>query len=185
MSKVSVFRFNIGLDISNDVVNSIIKNYLEENEFNYDYNEQCYIVGKVSEKEANEGMALEIVDALYDVSIGINHIYVNPNIHPCLVYEIYENQLIIKAYILNNFSGSKSYIHLSFNTNVAGREYYNSLKENLFNNLEQNNVNLVSTQIEKIKDCSSIKLLKKIIIIIVPLIIFFALMALISYLSTN
>ena len=68
---------------------------------------------------------------------------------------------------------------------MAGREYYNNLKSNLFNQLQQNNIQLISTETEKIKDKSSSKLLKKIIIIILPIIVLFGLIALFSYLSNN
>lgn len=185
MSKLSVFKFNIGLGTSYSDINSIINNYLNDSSFIYDYNAQCYVVGEISEKKANEHMALEIVDALYDNAKGISHIYVNQNLHPCLNYRIDGNQLIIKAYILNDFANYKICIHSNVNTNAAGKEYYNDLKENLFDKLQQNNVNLISVETEKLKDGSSTKLLKKIIIIFLPIIVFFGLMALVSYLRTH
>ncbi len=182
MSKLSVFKFDISLGTSYNDINLIINNYLNDSGFIYNYNAQCYVVGEISEKKANDHMALEMADALYDNAIGISHIYVNQNLHPCLSYSIDKNQLIIRAYILNDFANIKNYIHSNVNTNAAGKEYYNDLKENLFDKLQQNNVNLVSVETEKVKDGSSTKLLKKIIIIILPIIVFFGLMALISYL---
>lgn len=185
MSEVSVFKFNISRVSDYTIINSIITNYLNENGFYYNYNEQCFMIGEVSEQRANEHMALEIVGAMYDMSRGISHIYVNPNIHPCLTYQIEGSQLIIKAYTLNDFANIKSYIHSNINTNAAGKEYYNNLKLNLFNKLYQNNIQLISTEKEKVKDKSSSKLFKKIVIIVLPIIILFGLIALFSYLSTN
>lgn len=185
MSKISVFKFNIEKVSDYNIINSIVEKYLNENGFSYNYNEQCYMIGEASEKEANEHMAYEIASAMYDMTRGFNHIYTNPNIHPCLTFKIEGNQLIIKAYTLNAFANIKAYIHSNVNTNMAGREYYNNLKANLFNELEQNNIKLISTKTEKVNDNSSSKLLKKAIIIILPIIVLFGLIALISYLSTN
>lgn len=185
MSKISVFKFNISQESDYTIINSIIANYLNENEFCYNYNEQCYMVGEASEQKANEHMASEIVGAMYDMSRGISHIYVNPNIHPCLTYKIEGTQLIIKAYTLDAFANVKAYIHSNINTNVVGKEYYNNLKSSLFTKLQQNNIQLISTETEKIKDKSSSKLLKKLIIIFLPIIVLFGLIALFSYLSNN
>lgn len=185
MSKVSVFKFNISQIPNYNIINSIIANYLNENGFSYNYNEQCYMIGEASEKKANEHMVSEIVGAMYDMSRGINHIYNNPNVHPCLEYKIDGNQLIVKAYTLEAFANIKAYIHSSINTNMAGKEYYNNLKSSLFNKLQQNNIELVSTETEKVKDKSSSKLLKKLIIILLPVIVLFTFITLFAYLSAN
>lgn len=183
MSKVSVFKFNISQIIDYTSINSIIENYLNENGFSYNPNEQCYMIGEASEKEANENMAVEVIGTM---AIGLDNLYyAHANIHPCLTYKIEGSQLIIKAYTLNAFANVKSYIHSNINTNNAGKEYYNNLKSNLFNKLQQNNIQLISTEIEKVKDGSSSKLLKKTAIFILPTIILFGLIALFSYLSTN
>lgn len=182
MSKISVFKFNISQISDHNIINSIIGNYLNNNGFSYNNDEKCYMVGTASEQEANLNVAKEII---VDMSIGINHIHNYGKFHPCFEYKIENNQLIIKAYTLNAFAKIKSYIHSSVNTNMAGREYYNNLKLNLFSQLQQNNIQLIGTETEKIKDKSSSKLLKKLIIIILPIIVLFGLIALFSYLSNN
>lgn len=181
MSKISVFKFNISQIYDYNIINSIIGKYLNNNGFSYNNAEKCYMVGTSSEQEANLNVAKEIV---VDMAMGpFVHNY--GKFHPCFECKIENNQLIIKAYTFNAFAGIKSYIHSSVNTNMAGREYYNNLKLNLFNQLQQNNIQLISTETEKIKDKSSSKLLKKLIIIILPIIVLFGLIALFSYLSNN
>ena len=182
MSKVSVFKFNISQITDYTIINSIVTNYLTENGFSYNSNEQCYMIGEASEEKANEHMAVEIIGTMAGVT---RYGHVNPNIHPCLTYKIEESQLIIRAYTLNAFANVKSYIHSNINTNMAGKEYYNNLKSNLFNKLHQNNIQLISVETEKVKDESSSKLLKKLIRIILSIIILFVLIALFSYLSTH
>ncbi len=183
MSKVSVFKFNINQIVDYSRINSIIENYLNENGFSYNPNEQCYMIGEASEQQANENMAVEVIGTM---AIGLHNLYyAHANIHPCLTYKIEGNQLIIKAYTLNAFANVKAYIHSNINTNNAGKEYYNHLKANLFNELQQNNIQLIRTEIEKVEDGSSSNLLKKIVIIILPIIILFGLLALFSYLSAN
>lgn len=182
MSKISVFKFNINQISDHNIINSIIGNYLNNNGFSYNNDEKCYMVGTASEQEANLNVAKEIV---VDMAMGNPFIHNYGKFHPCFECKIENNQLIIKAYTLNAFAGIKSYIHSSVNTNMAGREYYNNLKTNLFNQLQQNNIQLISTETEKIKDKSSSKLLKKLIIIILPIIVLFGLIALFSYLSNN
>lgn len=182
MSKVSVFKFNINQISDHNIINSIIGNYLNNNGFKYNNDKKCYMVGTASEQEANLNVAKEIV---VDMAMGNPFIYNYAKFHPCFEYKIENNQLIVKAYTLNAFAGTKLYIHSSINTNMAGREYYNNLKVNLFNQLQQHNIQLISTETEKIKDSSSSKLLKKIVIIILPIIVLFGLVALFSYLSNN
>lgn len=182
MSKVSVFKFNISQISDHNIINSIIGNYLNNNGFKYNNDEKCYMVGTTSEQESNLNVAKEIV---VDMAMGNPFMHNYAKVNPCFECKIENNQLIIKAYTLNAFAGIKSYIHSSVNTNIAGREYYNNLKVNLFNQLQQHNIQLISTETEKIKDNSSSKLLKKISIIILPVIILFGVIALFSYLSNN
>ena len=100
MSKKSVFKFTINdTSKSKEIIDSIIMDYLKQNDFNYNDNEQCYIIGQPSELEANMNMAKSIT-----YSMAYNEQMIFSNLHRCFEYEIIGNQLIIKAYILNPFS---------------------------------------------------------------------------------
>lgn len=181
MSKKSIFKFIIK-DVANTkkIIDSIIVNYLEENNFSYNNNEKCYIIGNLSEKDANINMAASIVS-----NIQPYFIVTYPNLHQCFEYQIIENKLIIKAYILNAFSNSKAYIHSKVNSNMAGKEYYNNLQARLFNELKKNNILLSSIEIEKVKDGSTSKLLKKMLLIELPVIILFIIIAIYTYYSSH
>lgn len=181
MSKKSIFKFIIRDDEkTKEMIDSIIVNYLEQNNFRYNNNEKCYIIGNPSEKDANIDMAATIVS-----NIQPYFIVTYPHLHQCFEYEIIGNQLIIKACILNDFSNIKAYIHSKVNSNMAGGEYYNNLQTELFNELKQNNIILSSIEIEKIKDGSTLKILRKMLLIIVPFIILFSIITIYAYYSSH
>lgn len=181
MSKKSIFKFIIkDVEKTKEIIDSIIVNYLKQNNFSYNNNEKCYIIGNPSEKDANINMAASIVS-----NIQPYFVVTYPNLHQCFEYEIIGNQLIIKACILNVFSNSKSYIHSKANSNMVGREYYNNLQTKLFNELKQNNIILSSIEIEKVKDGSTSKLLRKMLLIVVPFIILFTIIVIYAYYSSH
>lgn len=181
MSKKSIFKFIItDVQKTKDIIDPIIVNYLEQNNFSFNNSEKCYIIGNPSEKDANINMVASIVS-----NIQPYYMITYPNLHPCFEYEIIGNQLIIKACILNAFSNVKGYIHSKVNSNMAGRQYYNSLQTKLFNELQQNNIILSSIETEKVKDGSTSKALRKIFIMMVPLIILFTIITIYAYYSSH
>lgn len=191
MSKVSVFKFKINNIVEKtELIDTIISEYLNKNGFNYNSNEKCYMIGNPSEADANKNMALNIASTLERHALDLNPTSVShlsrvyTNIHQCLEYEILGNQLIIKAYTFNAFSSIKAYIHSSINTNMAGKEYYHNLQTELFNELEKNNITLVSVESEKVVDTSNKKLIKKTILFVLPVIIIFTIITIIAYLSS-
>lgn len=180
MSKVSVFKFDISNVTDQNVISSIIVDYLRKNGFNFNESEQFYIIDS-PEKQVEENIGAETVGTM---GKEVNTLF-DSRSNPCFSYQIVGNQLIIKAYTVNPLSGIKAYIHSNVNTNMAGKEYYNNLKTNLFTELQKYNVTLVSTEKEKVNDGSSSKLLKTVLYATIPIIIIFGIIALISYLSTN
>lgn len=185
MSTKSIFKFIIrDVEKTKEIIDSIIVNYLEQNNFSYNNNEKCYIIGNPSEKDANINMAASIVSSI--PSIVSNHgLVIYSNLHQCFEYEIIGNQLIIRACVLNAFSNIKAYIHSKVNSNMAGREYYNNLQTKLFNELKQNNIILSSIETEKVKDGSTSKLLRKMFLIVVPIIILFTIITICAYYSSH
>lgn len=181
MSKKSVFKFNISnTQETKKTIDNIIGNYLEQNEFNYNNNEKCYIIGTPSEKDANLNMADNILTSMQ------SHATVRyTNQHQCLEYEIVGTQLIIKAYILNAFSNYKLYIHSNINSNMECKEYYNNLQTELFDELQQEGIILTSIETEKVVDGSISKLLKKTLLFVLPIIILFTIITIIAYYSSH
>ena len=192
MSKKSVFKFNINnMKDSKEIIDTIISSYLRENGFNYNSNENCYIIGNPSEEDANKNMAINVASTLERSVKGLNptsaaHLStLYTNIHPCLEYEIVGNKLVIKAYTLNAFSNMKAYIHSNVNTNMAGKEYYNNLQEELFSKLKEKNIILENIEIEKVTDGSGSKLFKKTLLFTLPVILLFAVITIIAYCSSH
>ena len=192
MSKKSVFKFNISnMQEKKEIIDTIISNYLSENGFNYNSNENCYIIGTVSEAEADKNMAINVATTLRRQSAGLNatggaHLStLYTNIHQCLEYEIVGNELVIKAYTLNAFSNIKAYIHSSVNTNMAGKEYYNHLQKELFSKLKEKNIILENIEVEKVTDGSGSKLFKKTLLFALPVIILFTIITIIAYCSSH
>ena len=193
MSKKSVFKFNINnVQEKKEIIDTIISNYLSDNGFNYNSNEKCYIIGTVSEAEADKNMAINIMNAAvqkhaYDLdpTSAARLARLHSNIHQCLEYEILGNQLVIKAYTLNAFSNIKAYIHSNVNTNMAGKEYYDHLQKELFSKLKEKNIILQSIEAEKVVDGSGSKLFKKTLLWTLPFIVLFTIIIIIAYCSSN
>ena len=193
MSKKSVFKFNINnMQENKEVINNIINNYLSENEFNYNSDEKCYVIGTISEEDANKNMTVNVMNAAIQKHVfnldptsaaHLSNVY--SNIHPCLEYEVVGNQLVIKAYTLNAFSNIKAYIHLSANTNMAGREYYNNLQKELFSKLKEKNIILQNIETEKVVDGSGAKLFKKTLLWTLPFVVLFTIITIIAYCSSH
>lgn len=183
MSKKSVFKFNINnIQEKKEIIDTIIGNYLSENGFNYNSDENCYIIGNPSEEDANKNMSINVASTLVYGS-HLSTLYTN--IHQCLEYEIVGNQLVIKAYTLNAFSNIKAYIHSNVNTNMAGKEYYNNLQKELFSKLKEKNIVLENIEVEKVTDGSGSKLFKKTLLWTLPVIILFAIITIIAYCSSH
>lgn len=192
MSKKSVFKFNISnMQEKKEIIDTIIGNYLSENGFDYNSNENCYIIGTVSEAEADKNMAINVATTLGRQAAGLDptggaHLStLYTNIHQCLEYEIVGNELVIKAYTLNAFSNIKAYIHSNVNTNMAGKEYYNHLQKELFSKLKEKNIILENIEVEKVTDGSGSKLFKKTLLFTLPVIIVFAIITIIAYCSSH
>jgi hypothetical protein len=162
-------------------IEAIIGNYLKQNGFNYNNNEKCYIIGTPSEKDANIDMVTHVVENMH------SHIMMTtyPDMYQCLEYEIEGNQLIIKAYILNAFSNVKLDIYSNVNSNLECKEYYNNLQTELFNKLQHEGIVLASIETEKVVDGSNLKLFKKTLLFVLPVIILFTIITIIAYCSSH
>lgn len=178
MSKKSVFKFDFKNE-KKEIVESIIISYLERNQFVYNDNANCYVIGNLSEKDIKMDMATTMVSNIQPYYV------VNYNFRRCFEYEILDNQLIIKACILNTFTNGKTYIHSNINSTMEAREYYKDLKYNLFKSLEENIAKLSSIEIEKVKDGSTSKLIKFVLSIIIPIIIVFTIITIYVYCTTH
>ena len=137
------------------LANNIMKDYLEKEEYEFNEDYQYFIGGKWG------------------------------NFIRCLKYEIVNNELIIKAFTENMVTGIKNYIHIPINTSVFGRNYYDELQNNLFKILNDNNIILISTGKEKVKDGGYKNLIKMILLIEIPIIIIITIITLIVYFSTH
>lgn len=152
MSKISVFKFQVQDSV---LANNIMKDYLENEEYEFNENYQCFIGGEWG------------------------------NFAKCLKYEIVNDELIIKAFTENVVTGIKNYIHIPINTSVFGRNYYDELQNNLFKILNDNNISLISTTKEKVKDNGYKNLIKMLLIVEIPIIIIITIITLIVYFSTH
>lgn len=133
----------------------IINDYIESNEYVYSPNEQFFI-GEI---------------------LG--------NTERCLKWKIVDNVLIIKAFTRNTTTNIKAYIHKPINTIPFGTQFYKKLQDSLFSELQKNNMILIFTEVEKVKDDGSKNLIKMLLIIEIPIIIFFTIITLIVYFSTH
>ena len=118
------------------------------------------------------------------MSLILNKVIILEKNHPfenCLSYEVINDELIIKAFIRHSGSDTKQYIHVSYNTLQIAKEFYNQLQQNLFNILNENNIILKSTNSEKVKDDSTKRIIKLIILLEIPVIIIFTIITLIAY----
>ena len=180
MSKVSVFKFNTN-GVSKEVIEKIIKEYLGMRGFAYNYEHNCYMVRTADESLANASTTTDQIMGKYVNATNLQVV----NSVSCFSYYFTNDQLVITAYVYNSFSGIKSYIQPGINTIYAAKLYYNDIYNNLFIILNNNNIILVSSEKEKIKDGSGANLVKKTVIIIIPVIIVFAVIAIIAYLKSN
>lgn len=156
MSKKSVFKFTINnIKEKKKLIDDIITNYLNENQFEITSDNSTYLSG------------------LY------------ANFYWCLEYEITENQLVIKAYIVNANSGMKGHIHSKTNTNAIGKEFYDNIKKELFSKLNEVNIVLEDIETEKATDGTGKNMLKLIVSISLPFIILFAIITMIAYYSSH
>ncbi len=155
MSKISIFKFKINRQIDIVFINNIMNNYLYEKGFKYYDKEKCYmnnipsqeIIDKIESKKSSNNI---FVDFYYLILWGRFLDYDYFSYHKCLEYEIDGNYLIIKAYTIDLYSNVKYYIHITPNTSLDGRDFYNDLRNNLFNILNKNNIVLENTETEKI-----------------------------------
>lgn len=181
MSKISIFKFNTN-NVNKEFIDNIIKEYLNTRGFSYNYDHNCYMNKILDEKAANKEM---LIAAAKTAIVGTESVnagsLASSNTIYCLSYYFTSDQLIITAYTYNKFSSIKSQIQPGFNTIYDATLYYNDINNNLFTNLNSNNVILVSSEKQKIKDGSGLKLFKKTLMILIPVIIIFTIIILIAY----
>lgn len=181
MSKISVFKFNINNYNSNDstnIIHKIIGEYLGTRGFHYEQESNSYRTGNPSQQNFNKNMATAVGTALTSAALtgGTRAVTVR-SIDRGFEFQIKGNELLIKAYLIDNMYNSKSYIHSAFNNTNAAPYYYGDLKNNLFKKLKESNIVHVSTEVEKINDGSNKKYLK-ILLIIFSIMIFLPLLLL-------
>ena len=161
MSKVSVFKFNIINNEQNiNNINTIIQNYLSSRGFFYNNEKGCYTTGTPTKRDDATNVALSagvsVASAvLTGGQFGSTVFY---SVQHGFEYYIKENQLIIKACIINK--NAKSFIHSTFNNSKAGARYYGDLQGSLFKELKNSNITLQSKEVEQINDGSENKTLK-------------------------
>ncbi len=182
MSKKSVFKFNIGNSNKEELVKKLINNYLNENGFVFDSEKQCYLTNQ-------SGIAMaptQIVNDLpRDIEVGYTSTW-------GFQYNISNNYLTIKAFtnlynpnikFLN--SNDTNFIHAKINKSPAGAQYYENIKNNLFQELSNNDIELLSEEIEKINDGSSIRFIFLIIGIILACILLLGMLVFILKILSN
>lgn len=140
MSKVSIFKFNINDFSKIELVRNIVNQYLTQNGFNYDNENKCYIT-KVTDRTLVPNVPGFV---RYTGTWGFN-------------FDILNNELIIKAFVVNPMLKTTDYIHSKFNNSPAGTDYYKNIKNNLFQTLSANGILMSSKEVEKIKDKSGSK----------------------------
>lgn len=153
MGKISVFKFNINNDekIKNNV-NDIINKYLISRGLLYDSENSCYTTRKPTKKEKDKNATISMGVSIAATILGGGYISaIIYSVQHAFEYKFTNDQLIIKAYLIDEY-GFKSYIHSSFNNTKAGALYYSDLKHYLFKELENNNVILVSKEVEEVKE---------------------------------
>ena len=162
MSKISVFKFNINNNMyeSQNIINNIVGEYLRTRGFYYNNEQKCYTTGEPTQSDKATNIAANAVSLATSMALGASFVHVHQLIQHGLELEINANQLIIKAYLINTKMKSKQYIHSPFNSSNAAPRYYGDLKNNLFKKLQENNIVLVSTEVEKIDDGSEKNFLK-------------------------
>ena len=144
MSSKSVFRFNLNQNKAEDI-NKIIKQYLIENSF------------KKSDNNSSWVKKLTSYRMIYPFG---------------LEYSINNNELEIKAYTFGVDYSTTRFIHSVFNNTASGFSYYKELKTNLFKQLKDTNVTLISKTIEKNDYNKETNAIKIILIFTLILIIF-------------
>lgn len=168
MSKVSVFKFSLNGQ-SNENINNIIQNYINSRGLYYNQEKRCYLTGRPSNTTKDVAISAGLSAAATVLSGGTTVIVKN-TLQRGFEYYFNGNELIIKAFIYNAKGDAKYIMHSVMNNSKAGAMYYADFKTNLLNSLQTNNVTLVSTETEKIKDGSEGRLAKKLIIIFLSMI---------------
>lgn len=182
MSKVSVFKFNTN-NMNIDLIENIMKDYLNNHGFSYNHENNCYMNGVVDEAKANAEVAGAVAGSI--VTGAPNTSLQFSNSIQCISYSIINNQLVITAYIYNAFSKIKSYIQPGLNTIAPAANFYREINSSLFNTLKENNIILVSSEKEKINDGSGVNLFLKTILFTLPVIIIFAIIIVVLYIKSQ
>ena len=177
MSKISVFKFNINdtSEMSIETTKKIIMEYLSLRGFFFNNEKMCYTTGEPNKMDEAKNIALSIGASVAATAVTGGRVTTINTVQRGFEYNILNNTLIIKAYLINNKLNSKSFIHSTFNNSPAGASYYSDLQVNLFKNLATNNVLLTSTEVETINDGSEKKGFKIVAIIFLIMIAIIAL----------
>lgn len=166
MSKISVFKFNINNNKSINILNNIIGEYLRTRGFFYNQEKGCYTTGTPTSQDYSKNIAKNVGLAVASAALtGGTRVVGVTLIQKGFEVQINGNQLIIKAYLINNKINSKQHIHSTFNNSNAATYYYVDLKNNLFKILEKNGITYVGKEIEKINDGTEQKTAKILLII--------------------
>ena len=153
MSKISVFKFNINRDEQTiNIAKQIISNFLKSRRFFYNNEKLAYTTGKPTKQDYAKDMIGTIASAVSSAAIGSTFYHVRKSIQHGFEVKINGNQLIIKAYLIDCRYNLKQHIHSLLMSSNAATDYYYDLKNNLFKRLKENNIHLVSTEVEKVKD---------------------------------
>ncbi|MBQ6323912.1 MAG: hypothetical protein IJI22_03665 [Bacilli bacterium] len=160
MSKKSIFKFRLNNpEQESNIVNQIINNYLNSRGFFYNSEKSCYTTGTPTKEENISNAALSAGVSIAATAITGNAVGISYNkIERGFEYKMNGNELIIKAYLITK--NGTSFIHSTFNNSQAGAIYYGDLKNNLFKQLANNNIQLASKEVEKINDGSEGKVVK-------------------------
>lgn len=174
MGKKSVFTFEIK-DISqkNNIL-PIINNYLGMRGFHWDQERKFYINVSDTQDELKKGLTASIfsLGGLSGSALASTKAPKDAGIRGFECYFSNNNELIVKAFVMDYSKKYPNPIHSTMNNSAAGSIFLSDIKENLFNNLNQINVVLKTTTMEKIKDGSTVHTLKILAICLAPLFLF-------------
>ena len=171
MSKKSIFKFKLNnTEQEANILNQIINNYLGTRGFFYNSEKSCYTTGTPTKEENISNAALSVASSIAATAITGNVVGISYNkIERGFEYKVNNNELIIKAYLITK--NGTSFIHSTFNNSPAASSYYGDLKNNLFKQLANNNIQLTSKEIEKINDGSEGKTVKILLIYFLVLVL--------------
>lgn len=145
MSRISVFKFGIDEYTKTELVKDIVNQYLEDNHFNYDSEKMYYIAHQ-------SGKTYMPISGPPNTNTRYMGLHIRYTGHWGFKFDITNNELLIKAFVINPLMKATDYIHSKYNNSPAGQNYYANIKDGLFQALNEHDIPMLSKEIEKIND---------------------------------